>query len=107
MIVCLLHTHPLFKSDKGQVFDVIEEALHGTLISPLIAQFCKTCDGHGAYLALVSQHYGHDMRDKLQCGTQVAECEVEWSDNNHPSTAYECVSLGMDYIARLNQLLPF
>jgi len=42
MIARLSHTHPLFKSDNGQVFDVIEAALRGTSISPSIAQFRKT-----------------------------------------------------------------
>lgn len=60
MIACLLHRHPLFKSDNRQVFDVIEAALRGTSISPTITQFRKTRDGRAAYLALVSQHAGRD-----------------------------------------------
>jgi hypothetical protein len=65
MIARLSHTHPLFKSDNGQVFDVIEAALHGTSISPSIAQFHKTRDGRAAYLALVSQHAGRDKNPLL------------------------------------------
>ncbi len=79
MIVRLLHTHPLVKLDNGQVFDVIEAALRGTSISPSIAQFCKTCDGRAAYLALVSQHAGHDMWDKLQRKGEHKLQNVKWN----------------------------
>ncbi len=79
MIARLLHTHPLFKSDNGQVFDVIEVALRGTSISPLIAQFCKTRDGHAAYLALVSQHAGRDVWDKLQRKAEHKLQNVKWN----------------------------
>ncbi len=78
MIARLLHTHPLFKSDNGQVFDVIEVALRGTSISPLIAQFCKTRDGRAAYLALVSQHAGRDVWDKLQRKAEHKLQNVKW-----------------------------
>ncbi len=79
MIVRLSHTHPLFKSENGQVFDVIEAALRGTSISPSIAQFRKTRDGHTAYLALVSQHAGRDMWDKLQRKAEHKLQNVKWN----------------------------
>jgi hypothetical protein len=75
----LSHTHPLFKSDNGQVFDVIEAALRGTSISPSIAQFRKTRDGRAAYLALVSQHAGRDVWDKLQREAEHKLQNVKWN----------------------------
>ena len=79
MIARLSHTHPLFKSDNGQVFDVIEAALCGTSISPSIAQFRKTRNGCGAYLALVSQHAGRDVWDKLQREAEHKLQNVKWN----------------------------
>jgi hypothetical protein len=79
MIARLLHTHPLYKLDNGQVFDVIEAALRGTSISPSIAQFCKTHDGCAAYLALVSQHAGRDVWDKLQREAEHKLQNVKWN----------------------------
>ena len=79
MIARLSHTHPLFKSDNGQVFDVIEAALRGTSISPSIAQFRKTRDGRAAYLALVSQHAGRDVWDKLQREAEHKLQNVKWN----------------------------
>ncbi len=75
MIVRLSHTHPLYKLDNGQVFDVIEAALCGTSISPSIAQFCKTRDGRAAYLALVSQHAGRDVWENSN-GRQNTSCRM-------------------------------
>jgi hypothetical protein len=65
MIARLLHSHALFKPDNSQVFDVIEAAIRGTAINPSIAQYCKTCDGCAAYMALKAQHAGHYVWDKL------------------------------------------
>ena len=65
MIACLSHLHALFKSDNGQVFDVIEAAIRGTPISPSIVQYRKTRDGRVAYMALKAQHGGRDIWDKL------------------------------------------
>lgn len=79
MIARLSHTHPLFKSDNGQVFDVIEAALRGTSISPSIAQFRKTRNGRDAYLALVSQHAGRDVWDKLQREAEHKLQNVKWN----------------------------
>ena len=79
MIARLSHGHPLFKSDNGQVFDVIESALRGTSISPSIAQFRKTRNGRAAYLALVSQHAGRDVWDKLQREAEHKLQNVKWN----------------------------
>jgi hypothetical protein len=65
MIARLSHSHALYKSDNGQVFDIIESALRGTAISPSITQFRKTRDGRAAYMALKMQHAGQDVWDKI------------------------------------------
>jgi hypothetical protein len=38
MILRLDHLHALFKSDTGNVFDMIEAALRGSAITPAIVQ---------------------------------------------------------------------
>jgi hypothetical protein len=76
MIARLLHHHALYKSNNGQIFDVIEVALRGTSISPWIAQFCRSRDGHTTYLALIFQHAGRDIRDKLQRDAEHTSCKM-------------------------------
>ena len=65
MISRLDHSHALFKSDNGNVFDMIEAALRGSAVTPSIAQFRKTRDGRAAYLAVLAQHAGRNVYDKL------------------------------------------
>ena len=79
MIARLSHRHALYKSDNGQVFDVIEVALRGTSISPSIAQFRRSRDGRSAYLALISQHAGRDVWDKLQRDAEHKLQNVKWN----------------------------
>jgi hypothetical protein len=65
MISRLDHSHALFKSDNGNVFDMIEAALRGSAVTPSIAQFWKNRDGRAAYLAVLAQHAGRNVYDKL------------------------------------------
>jgi hypothetical protein len=41
MIACMSHTHHLFKVDNGAVYELIKNAVHGTIITASIAPFCK------------------------------------------------------------------
>jgi hypothetical protein len=65
LTACLLHTHALFKVDNGTVFDLIESSTQGSNVAPTIAPFRKTQIGHGAMLALKSQHTGKAIWDCL------------------------------------------
>ena len=55
------HSHPLFRNDNGEVFDLLETSLRGTNYSATIIQFRKARDGRSAYFSLVSQHAGDDV----------------------------------------------
>ena len=55
------HTHPLFRYDNGEVFDLLETSLRGTNYSAAIVQFRKAQDGRSAYFSLVSQHASDDV----------------------------------------------
>jgi hypothetical protein len=61
----LLHTHALFKANNGTVFDLIKSSTQGSNVIPTIAPFRKTQNGHGAMLALTSQHAGKAIWDCL------------------------------------------
>ena len=79
MIARLSHAHPLYKSDNGQVFDVIESALRGTALSPSIAQYRKTRDGRAAFLALKAQHAGRDVWDRIQRDAENKLQNLKWT----------------------------
>jgi hypothetical protein len=59
------HNHPLYKVDKGAVFDMIKGTVHGHNVATTIAPFCRVWDGCGAILALQSQHAGKAIYDQL------------------------------------------
>ena len=48
------HSHPLFRNDNGEVFDLLETSLCGTNYSATIVQFRKARDGRSTYFSLVS-----------------------------------------------------
>ena len=61
LIAITSHSHPLFRNDNGEVFDLLETSLRGTNYSATIIQFRKARDGRSAYFSLVSQHAGDDV----------------------------------------------
>jgi hypothetical protein len=65
MIARMLHSHSLFKVDKGVVFELIQTAVHGTPIAALVAPFCHDCNGFRAFFTIQAQHAGKDVWDKL------------------------------------------
>ena len=79
MIARLSHRHALYKSDNGHVFDLIESALRGTPTSASIAQFRKSRDGHAAYMAVVTQHAGKDVWDKLHKDAEETLQSRKWN----------------------------
>ncbi len=65
LTACMPHNHPLYKVDKGAVFDMIESTVRGHNVAATIALFGCARDGHGALLALQSQHAGKAIYDQL------------------------------------------
>jgi hypothetical protein len=59
------HNHPLYKVDNGADFDMIKSTVCGHNIAATIAPFCCAWDGHGALLALQSQHAGKAIYDQI------------------------------------------
>ena len=64
MVARLSHTHALFSTDNGLVFDDIEEATRGSKYQPTIAPFKRSKDGRGAFMALKEQFTGPAVWDK-------------------------------------------
>ena len=58
------HTHALFGTDNGLVFDDIEEATRGSRFQPTIMPFKRSKNGRGAYMALRDQFAGPAVWDK-------------------------------------------
>ncbi len=81
----LLHTHALFKIDNGTVFDLVESTTQGSNVALTIAPFHKTQNGHGAMLALKSQHAGKAIWDHLVKEAKHTLSNKVWSGNT-PTT---------------------
>ena len=54
------HDHPVFGDDSVEVFNFLEEATIGTVVTSTIAPYKRSKDGRGAFFAVVSQHAGLD-----------------------------------------------
>jgi hypothetical protein len=59
------HNHPLFKVDNGLTFNMIKMSVRGHDVAVMIAPFHCGQDGHGALLALQSQHASKAINDQL------------------------------------------
>ena len=60
------HSYPLFKSDNGTVFGVIESATRGSIYSTIIKPFARKKDERAAWNALLTSHVGVDKWEKIQ-----------------------------------------
>jgi hypothetical protein len=65
LIARMPHNHPLFKVDNGMTFNMIKTSFCGHDVAATITPFCHAQDGHGALLALQSQHAGKAIYDQL------------------------------------------
>jgi hypothetical protein len=81
LTACLLHTHALFKVNNGTVSDFVELSTQGSNGAPMIAPFCKTQNGHGAMLALKSEHAGKAFWDCLVKEAKHTLSNKVWSGN--------------------------
>ena len=62
---CVSHTHNLYRSDNTALFQMLDRAVTGHDVNATIAPFRRTNDGRGAYLAIVNQHAGRHIWDKI------------------------------------------
>ena len=62
---CVSHDHTLSKSDNSALFQIIDRAVAGHDVSATIAPFRRTHDGRGAYLAILTQHAGKSVWDRV------------------------------------------
>ena len=65
MIERMSHNHALFRDDNASVYEFIEVATRGTKYQASIIPFRRTKNGRGAYKALLAQHAGPSVWDKL------------------------------------------
>jgi len=59
------HNHTLSKLDNSALFQIIDRAVAGHDVSATIAPFRCTHDGRGAYLAILTQHAGKSVWDRV------------------------------------------
>jgi hypothetical protein len=83
----LSHTHTLFKVDNGTVFNLVESSTQGSNVAPTIAPFCKTRNGHGAMLALKSQHASKAIWDRRVKEAEHTLSNKVWSGNTPTTVA--------------------
>ena len=62
---CLSHVHNLYRSDNNALYQMIDRATSGHDVYATIAPFRRTQDGRGAIMAIVSQHAGRHIWDKI------------------------------------------
>ncbi len=94
----LSHTHALFKVNNGTVIDLVELSNQGSNVAPTIAPFRKTRNGHGAMLALKSQHAGKAIWDCLVKEAKHTLSNKVWSGNTPTTLAQH---MGMHHHARI------
>ena len=66
MMKRMSHDDPLFKTDNGSVYSMLEEATRSTIYANTIKPFSRSKDGRKAWLAMVSSHIGDDKWEQLQ-----------------------------------------
>ena len=59
------HTNNLFKSDNNALFQILDRATSGHTVNTTIAPFRRAQNGRGAFLAIVDQHAGRHVYDKI------------------------------------------
>ena len=59
------HSHALFRNDDGELYGFLQIALRGTPYESSIAAGRKKRQGRISYLAVISQHAGKDVYEKL------------------------------------------
>jgi hypothetical protein len=62
---CLPHAHNLYRPDNSALFQMVERATTGHDVGATIAPFRRTQNGRGAILAIISQHAGRHVWDKI------------------------------------------
>ena len=62
---CVKHDHTLGKSDNNTLYQLIDRAVAGHDVSATVAPFRRKQDGRGAYLAIVTQHAGKSVWDRV------------------------------------------
>ncbi len=72
-------TQPSTLQNNGAVFDMIKSTVHGHNVAATIAPFCCARDGHGALLALQSQHAGKAIYDQLVKEAENVLKNQQWS----------------------------
>ena len=62
---CLLHVHNLYQPDNNALYQMVERATTGHDVGATISPFHRAHDGRGAILAIISQHAGRHVWDKI------------------------------------------
>ena len=61
----MLHVHNLHHPDNNALYQMIDQATTGHDVGATIAPYCRSQDGRGAFLAIMSQHAGRHVWDKI------------------------------------------
>ena len=62
---CLSHVHNLHRPDNNALYQMIDRATTGHDVGATIAPYRRSQDGRGAILAIMSQHAGRHVWDKI------------------------------------------
>jgi hypothetical protein len=81
MKYCLSHTHNLMKADNATLFHRIDKAVTGHDVYATIAPYRRYQDGRGAFLAILSQHAGRHVYDKIVKDAMHVLTVRKWTGN--------------------------
>ena len=77
------HTDPLFKTDNGTVYSMLEVASRATIYATTIKPFSRNKDGRGAWKAMLSSHVGDDKWEQLQRDKLKFLMNTKWNGKSY------------------------
>jgi len=73
------HDDPLYKTDNGSVYSMLEVATRGTIYATTIKPFSRLKDGRKAWMAFISSHVGEDKWETMQNEKQGFLMNTKWN----------------------------
>ena len=77
------HTDPLFKTDNGTVYSMLEVATRATIYATTIKPFSQNKDGRGSWKAMISSHVGDDKWEQLQRDKLKFLMNTKWNGKSY------------------------
>ena len=77
------YSDPLFKSDNGLVYSMLETATRGTIYATIVKPYSRTKDGRSAWKAMISSHVGKDKWENVQREKMSFLMNTKWNGKTY------------------------